>query len=324
LARLKRDRDGALAFHDLIGHDGGLANAIDYSHKAATSDVPVLLTGPISAGKELLARAIHGQSRRTGAPFITVHCGSVSANALEAILFGEETPHSRTIGKLREAERGTIFLDEIHTLPLNIQSKLLRVLQHREIEPIGTKKPVKVNVRIISATHHDLKAEMRTGNFREDLYFSLNVLTIAVPSLRERKQDIIPLAEHFLQHYSSLDALPLRSLSADARHYLTDYLWPGNIRELEGLIHRALVLGEGDTIDTRLLKQIHEADAVEGITGEHALHMNLRKPDGFFKTMDQIEKEVMDQALDYYQHNIAHAAQALGMAKSTFYRKLKE
>lgn len=276
LTRLKRDREGALGFQDLIGHDAGLRTAVDYARKAAASDVPVLMTGEISTGKELLARAIHGESKRVGAPFVALHCGAIPASSIETVLFGQAGATGRSAGKIREAERGTLFLDDIHALPHDTQAKLLRMLQQREIEPVGTEKPVKVNVRVISATDRDLKEDVKTGHFREDLYFRLNVLTIHTPPLRERTQDILPLADYFLHRLSSLDALPLKSLAADARRYLTEYAWPGNMRELEGLIHRALVLSEGDTITRALLKQVHEAntDIATPVTGPH-----MRQPE---------------------------------------------
>lgn len=322
LTKLKRDREGALGFHDLIGHDGGLAEAVSYARKASASDVPVLMTGEISTGKELLARAIHGESKRVGAPFLAVHCGNPS---IEMILFGQEKGMgniSRIPGKFREAERGTIFLDDIHALPPDTQVKLLRVLQRREIEPVGSDQPVKVNVRVISATDHDLREEVKAGHFREDLYFRLNVLTITMPALRVRKQDILKLSEYFLHRLSSLDALPLKSLTADARHYLTEYAWPGNMRELEGLIHRALVLGEGDTITRALLKTIHEADsgAAAPLLGPH---IALKKSNGLPKNMAEIEAEAMRKTLESYGGNITRASEALGMAKSTFYRKMQ-
>jgi DNA-binding NtrC family response regulator len=326
LTRLKRDREGAMGFHDLVGHDAGLAQVVGYARKAAASDVPILMTGEISTGKELLARAIHGEGKRVGAPFVAIHCGAIPEASMESVLFGQEKTigtASRIAGKFREAERGTIFLDDIHALSHDAQVKLLRTLQQREVEPVGADKPVKVNVRVISATNHDLKEEVKAGRFREDLYFRLNVLTITMPSLRERKQDILPLVDYFLHRLSSQDALPLKSLTADARHYLTDYAWPGNMRELEGLIHRALVLSEGKAINRALLKQIHETDSVVSTVPISGAHIALKQPNGLPKTMNEIEAEAMQKTLEQYQHNITRAAEALGIAKSTFYRKMK-
>lgn len=329
LTRLKRDRDGALSFEDVIGHAGGLARAVAYGRKAAACDVPVMLAGETSTGKELLARAIHGESRRVGAPFVAINCSAIPEQALEAVLFGHEKGALsgvtvRNIGKLREAERGTVFLDDIHLLTPNAQVKLLRILQEKEIEPIGALKPVKINIRVISATNADLKASVARGEFREDLYFRLNVLSIAMPPLRERRQDILALVEGFMQRVAALDALPLRPLTPDAKHFLMDYAWPGNVRELEGLIHRAMVLGDEGPIDKPLLMQIRDA-AIEA-NGSAVLPETLlaiRQPDGMFKTMEQIEQEVMQLALQHYHQNITRACEALGIAKSTFYRKIK-
>ncbi|MFM9891035.1 MAG: sigma-54-dependent transcriptional regulator [Rickettsiales bacterium] len=329
LTRLKRDREGALGFEDLIGCNTGLAEAVGYGRKAATSDVAVLIQGEISTGKELMARAIHGESRRVGAPFIAINCSTIPEHALEQVLFGYEKGAGanaalRSIGKLREAERGTVFLDDIHLLTPDAQVKLLRVLQDKEVEPIGAAKPVKVNLRTITATHIDLKQAVESGTFREDLYFRLHVLGIAMPALRERPQDILVLVDHFLQRLCTLDGLPLKLLTADAKHYLTDYRWPGNVRELEGLMHRALVLSGDAPIDRALLMQIHDADIAEGklpLALDAAIA--LRQANGMFKTMDAIETEAMQLALAHYHQNITRAAEALGIAKSTFYRKMK-
>ncbi len=325
LTKFKRDREGALGFSDLIGHEAGLAEVISYASKAALSDVPVLITGETSTGKELLARAIHGESKRIGAPFVAVHCNALSPQSMDAVLFGQEknaAVSAKIPGKFREAERGTIFIDEVHALSAEAQAKLLRIIQHREIEPAGTSTPIKLNVRIISATDRNLKELVQAGQFREDLYFQLNVLSIHMPSLQERRDDILPLAEYFLRLFSSLDALPLKSLTPNARRYLLDYTWPGNMRELEGLIHRALVLSEQDTIDRDLLLKIHASEP--DIPGAPAgAFITLKKANGLPKTMAEIEAEAMEKTLEHYQHNISRAAEALGMAKSTFYRKRK-
>lgn len=329
LARLKRDKEGALGFADLVGYAGGLADTVSYGRKAAMSDVAVLICGETSTGKELFARAIHGESRRVGAPFIAINCSVIPEHAMESLLFGHEKGAvagvtGRSIGKFREAERGSIFLDDIHLLPPEAQVKLLRILQHQEVEPVGAGKAVKVNVRVMSATDRNLKDEVAAGRFREDLYFRLGVLTIAMPPLRQRKKDILLLLDYFLHRISSADALPARPLTADARHYLTDYVWPGNVRELESLVHRALVLCEKDVIDRDLLMQIHDAQTP---AKEHfrmpGMAIDIRRPNGLFKSMDVIEKEAMQAVLEHYEHNITRAAEALGIAKSTFYRKLK-
>lgn len=325
LTKLKRDREGALGFADLIGHAGGLAKIIDYARKAALSDVPVLITGETSTGKELLARAIHGESKRVGAPFVAVHCDALPKASLEQILFGQERASAATTriaGKFREADRGTIFLDDVHTLSAEAQAKLLRVIQHREIEPLGASLPVKLNIRIIAASDRNLMELVQAGQFREDLYFQLTVLNLRMPSLKERVDDILPMAEYFLRLYASLDGLPMKSLASNARHYLMDYTWPGNVRELEALIHRALVLSENETIDRDLLVKIHAAASEASGTG-HSATISLKQGNGLPKRMDAIEAEAMQKTLEHYQHNITQASEALGIAKSTFYRKMK-
>jgi DNA-binding NtrC family response regulator len=331
-AKLKRDKEGALVFSDLIGYNTGLSTVVSFGRKAAACDVPVLIAGETGVGKELFARAIHGESKRMGAPFIAINCGAIPENLVESTLFGHEKGSftgaiNRTIGKFREAEGGTIFLDEIGELPLEAQVKLLRVLQQKEVEPVGAGKTTKVNVRVISATNRDLRREVQAGRFREDLYFRLNVLPITVPPLRERAQDILPLAEYFIQHISMADGLPLKKLARDAKEYIKNSNWTGNVRELENLIHRSLVLSDNEVIDSVTLANIHEinssSEPVERRSSAE-LTINLRLPNGNFKTMADIETEAINIALNYFENNITKAANALNIAKSTFYRKIKD
>lgn len=326
VARLKRDKEGTLTFRDLIGHTGGLAETVALGRKAAASDVPVLVLGETGVGKELFARAIHGESRRMGSPFIAINCGAIPENLVESTLFGHEKGSftgatARTIGKFREADGGTIFLDEIAELPLDAQVKLLRVLQQREVEPVGAARPVPVNVRILSATHRDLKAEVAAGRFREDLYFRLNVLPIPMPPLRARGDDILALAQHFITRFAAAEAMPVKPLSAEALSHLRRYPWPGNVRELENVVHRALVLSDAEQIDAGQLAWMHEPLAP---ASSEMAALSLHHPDGRFKTMEDIEAEAIASALVHYEQNISRAAEALGIAKSTFYRKLKE
>jgi DNA-binding NtrC family response regulator len=330
IARLKRDKEGALLFSDLIGSEGGLREAVAFGRKAAASDVPVLVMGETGSGKELFARALHGQSRRVGAPFIAINCGALPENLVESILFGHEKGSftgaiTRTIGKFREAEGGTIFLDEIGELPLDAQVKLLRVLQQKEVEPVGAGKPVKINVRIISATNRDLKADVKEGRFREDLFFRLNVLPITLPPLRERKDDIISLAEYFIERLSAADNLPPRILSKDAANYLISQSWAGNVRELENLVHRALVMSDGDHITRTNLQQIHDSSPVQtAAPTASSMSIALMRSDGACKPMADIEAEAMHTILAHFEGNITRAADSLGIAKSTFYRKIKD
>lgn len=323
LAKLKRDKEGAVAFSDLIGHRGGLAATVAYGRKAAACDVPVLLMGETGVGKELFARTIHGESKRVGAPFVALNC-STMAHTIEQTLFGSPTPGQG--GHIRAAEGGSLFLDDITELPPEAQARLLRVLQQKEIEPLGGGRPVRVNVRILSATDRDIRREVQAGRFREDLYLRLNVLPITIPPLREHTQDILPLAEHFVQRISVSDRLPPKTLEADAIDYLMHHPWPGNVRELEGLIHRALVLAESEAIDRALLEQIHESSTAPPPAerrAPQALHLNLRHADGSFKRMDEVEAETLRMVLAHFEGNITRASDILGLAKSTFYRKIK-
>ncbi len=333
LDKLKRDKEGALVFTDLVGHNSGLAEAVSYGRKAAASDVPVLVMGETGVGKELFARAIHGESKRMGAAFIAINCGAIPENLVESILFGHEKGSftgaiARTIGKFREAENGTIFLDEIGELPLESQVKLLRVLQQKEVEPVGAGKVVKINVRIISATNRDLKNDVQNGKFREDLYFRLNVLPITIPPLRERQQDILLLTDYFIKRLTVSEGLLPKNLELDAKEYLTSKTWSGNVRELENFIHRALVLTDGESISKNSLIQIHGVNNISEASVERritpTLHINLRNIDGSFKTMADIESEAMNSVLRHYDDNITRAADSLGIAKSTFYRKIKD
>lgn len=321
LGKMKRDKEGALAFSDLIGHNAGLSEAVALGRKAAASGVPVLLTGESGVGKELFARAIHGESKRVGSPFIAVNCSAIPEHMIEGTLFSPEK------GAFRKAENGTVFLDDVDKLPPEAQVRLLRLLQHKEIEPVGAIRPVKVNVRIIAACERDLARNIQSGTFREDLYFRLSILPIPLPSLRERKQDIIPIAEYFIERLSVSEGLLSRGLSKTAKNYLTHHNWPGNVRELENLIHRALVIAEEETIDELLLEQIHPSGNTLPVIERRAspsLHINMRLPDGRFKNISEIETEAMRTVLAYYEGNITRAAEALGIAKSTFYRKIKE
>lgn len=332
LTKLKREKEGALAFTDLIGHQAGLVESVAYGRKAAASQVPVLIMGETGVGKELFARAIHGESKRVGAPFIAINCGAIPENLVESTLFGHEKGSFtgatlRAIGKFREAEGGTIFLDEIGELPLDAQVKLLRVLQQKEVEPVGAGKPVKVNVRIISATNRDLRRDVQEGRFREDLYFRLNVLSITVPPLRERTQDIIPLADYFIGRIALSDGLLAKALSKDATRYLLGHAWPGNVRELENLIHRAMVLSDHDELTRNDMMHLHETgvySATAPLSSQADISVALCLADGTFKSMADIETQVMHLALNHFDHNITRAADALNIAKSTFYRKIKD
>jgi DNA-binding NtrC family response regulator len=339
VTRLKSERNGTFTFENMIGYAGGLSGIVQISRKAANSEIPVLVTGETGTGKEVLAKAIHGESVRSGKPFIAVNCGAIPSQLVESTLFGHEKGSftgatEKVIGKFREADGGTIFLDEVGELPLETQVKLLRVLQQKEVEPVGAGKPVKINVRIISATNRDLEAEVGKGRFREDLYFRLNVLQIPLPPLRERRQDIPALIDHFIERYAAEHGGEHKTVSPELERRLATYEWPGNVRQLENTINRAMVMCEGSVLDVADLSSLFKggseipdtgaAVAPSTNTASAGLAISLQDIKGDFKTMDTIEQEAMQLALVHFGQNITQAAKALGMAKSTFYRKLQE
>ena len=249
VSRLKRQREGSLAFNDLIGESAGMNHVVRLGERAAGSNIPILITGESGVGKEMIARAIQGSSERAGKPFVIVNCGAVPENLVESILFGHERGSftgatAKHIGKFQEANGGTIFLDEVGELPLEMQVKLLRVLQEGEVDPIGAKRPVKVDVRVISATNRNLAEEVKAGNFREDLYYRLNVFPIQAPPLRERREDIPALIDHFIQRYNAEERRDVRGVRHEVLEVLKRQPWPGNVRQLENTIFRAVVLAE--------------------------------------------------------------------------------
>jgi DNA-binding NtrC family response regulator len=321
ISLLRRHHEGALFFKDLIGADGGLAQAVAYGRKAAATDIPVLIAGETGVGKELFAQAIHGESSRAGKPFIAINCGAIPENLVESTLFGHEkgaftSAIAKSIGKFREAEGGTIFLDEIGELPPEAQVKLLRALQQKEIEPVGSSRTCPINVRVISATNRNLAIEVKEKRFREDLYFRLNVLPITIPPLRTRTKDIVLLAEYFMDRFCAAQNRSPVTLSKKLNQYLSNHSWPGNVRELENFIHRIMVFGEEDTMHSSDLENTPET-VIAGPS------IPLRLPDGSYKTMEMIENEAMQTMLDLQDQNITQAAHLLGIAKSTFYRKIK-
>jgi len=259
-------RGGAIRFGDIVAVSPSMTRVMDLARRAAQSDIPVVLEGESGVGKEMVARAIQSGSDRSGKPFITVNCGAIPQNLVESILFGHEKgaftgATDKHVGKFVEADGGTLFLDEIGELPLDVQVKLLRAIQQGEIETIGARRPQKVDVRLISATNKDLIAAVKKGEFREDLYYRLNVFPITIPALRRRKEDIPVLARAFVERFAAgqkLDFVP--ELTPAAMALLTAFDWPGNIRQLENTIFRAIVLTQGSqlTVDdfTQIAAQI--------------------------------------------------------------------
>jgi DNA-binding NtrC family response regulator len=261
LNRIKHSRAGTLGFKDIITRSPNMQAAIRMAEKAAGSQIPVLISGESGVGKELIARAIHGSSDRRSKAFVAVNCGAMPENLVESILFGHEKGSftgatERHVGKFVEASGGTLLLDEVGELPAAAQVKLLRAIQEGEVEPVGARRPLKVDVRIISATNRDLIADVKAGRFREDLFYRLHVFPIAVPPLRDRPADIPALARHFLARFAAEEGKRIRLIEPEALRMLVGFAWPGNIRQLENALFRAVVLADGDSIGIAEFPQI--------------------------------------------------------------------
>src|SRR5712675_956596 len=253
LQRIRHSREGKLTFADIITRSEAMGTVLRTAQKAAGSTIPVLIEGESGVGKELFARAIHGTGERAAKPFVAVNCGAIPDNLVESILFGHEKgaftgATERHMGKFVEASGGTLFLDEVSELPLAAQVKLLRALQEGAVEAVGARKPVKVDVRIVSATNRRLLDRVKGGQFREDLFYRLHVLPLTIPPLRSRREDIPHLLRHFLARFGAEENRAVSGISGEAMAHLSQLDWPGNIRQLENTIYRAVVLSESDQL----------------------------------------------------------------------------
>jgi DNA-binding NtrC family response regulator len=281
--------------------------------------------GESGTGKEIVAKAIHFNSHRKDKPFIAVHCGAIPETLLESELFGHSKgsftgAHKDKIGKFEAAHGGTIFLDEIGTMPLLLQSKLLRVLQEQEVERVGSTKPVKIDIRIISATNQHLAEEVKRGNFREDLYYRLNVIPLTMPPLRERTADILPLVRHFMAKYCTEMDRPLLSLTNDALEAMEGYDWPGNVRELENVVERTVALTEGDQISREdLPSSISAVMPVVGLTAPHVTSAGVN----LMKTVEDLERQMITEALALTDGVKARAATLLHLNRTTLVEKMR-
>ncbi|GAQ25175.1 sigma-54 interaction domain-containing protein [Tepidanaerobacter syntrophicus] len=322
---LDRDSDFEIAdgaFKNIIGSSKRLLSALKVAAKAAKTSSTVLLQGESGTGKELVAEAIHCASKRCDGPFIKVNCPGIPADLMESELFGHEKGAFtgaiyQKIGKFELANGGTIFLDEIGELDKNLQSKLLRVLQEREFERVGGNRVLKTDVRIIAATHRNLQEMVSFGDFREDLYYRLNVVPIVLPSLRERKEDIPLLVEHFLRKLCIKLGVKSKSITKRAVESLYNYDWPGNVRELENIIERAINLAETDVIDISDLPQ-----GITNRTSETKRPLINLEPDGELASYDDYEKAIIKVALNKYKSFNA-AGKALGITHKTVAAKAR-
>jgi DNA-binding NtrC family response regulator len=365
ITRIRKKVDGTLTFADLIIRSDAMQRVISLGKRAASSGIPVLIEGESGVGKELIARAIQGESERQAKPFVTVNCGAIPENLVESTLFGHEKGSftgavERRVGKFQEADGGTLFLDEVGELPLEAQVKLLRALQEGEVDPVGAKRPVKVNFRLISATNCDMIQLVKDGKFREDLYYRLNVFPIWVPPLRDRLDDVPELVQHFLARFAAEEGKRLAGVSEAAMRLLTSYSWPGNVRQLENAVFRAVVLADGNELTPAEFPQI--AAQVEGFTaeipaappampkmpafagpaligaedvvprtisvgsdgGSSELGIAAVTEAGDIRPLVEMEADMIRLALGRYRGHMTEVARKLGIGRSTLYRKMQE
>ncbi|MEO1329383.1 MAG: sigma-54 dependent transcriptional regulator [Pseudomonadota bacterium] len=345
VSRLTRRSEGRLSFKDLIAKSLVMRQAIMLAERAAASNIPVLIEGESGVGKEVMARAIQGASDRAGKSFVAVNCGAIPENLVESILFGHEKgaftgATDKRLGKFQEASGGTLFLDEVGELPLDIQVKLLRALQEGEVDPVGAKKPLKVDIRLVSATNQNLQDLVASGKFREDLFYRLNVFPLTLPPLRERADDIPQLIDHFIQKFAFEEGRNVRAIEDSALALLVEYDWPGNVRQLENMIYRAVVLSDRDVLT------LHDFPHLVGMTRSRDDSMtpasatldgeglHPRPPmaegfspfdvDGHMRTLSQVEGEMIELAIRKYDGRMSEVARRLGIGRSTLYRKVRE
>jgi DNA-binding NtrC family response regulator len=345
--RLKKHASGRTSFGDLIGASPAMTMVKRLGERAAKSSIPILISGESGVGKEVIARAVHGSSDRAGKPFVAVNCGAIPENLVESILFGHEKGSftgatDKHLGKFQEANGGTLFLDEVGELPLDIQVKLLRALQEGEIDAVGGKRPIKVDVRIVSATNRDLSLAVKEGRFREDLYYRLNVFPIEAPALRERKEDVPALVDCFVKRFNVEEGKSVVGATPETMLYLCAFDWPGNVRQLENAVYRAIVLADAPYL------QPHDFPAISGVAPPAhaaepssfigvppsaaqlmpdlpaAVPVRILDERGHLRTLEEIERDLIQLAIEIYAGHMSEVARRLGIGRSTLYRKVRE
>jgi DNA-binding NtrC family response regulator len=329
--------------HAIVHRDPAMDAVLRLADRVADSDATVLITGESGTGKELLARYLHRKSRRGNQRFVSVNCAAIPDNLLESELFGHEKGAftgavARRVGKFEEANGGTLLLDEISEMDPRLQAKLLRAIQEREIDRVGGTQPVRVDIRLIATTNRDLLQEVRKGNFREDLFYRLNVVTLGLPALRERPLDIEPIAEHFARKYADANGAPVRPLAPAASELLRRHAWPGNVRELENTMHRAVLFAKGEAIGPEAITIMAElaanggaaaARADSGAAAPLAAGSAEASPEGGVarlvgRTVADVERDLIIETLSHCLGNRTHAANILGISIRTLRNKLKQ
>jgi DNA-binding NtrC family response regulator len=318
--QLKEELGRRYEFDNIKGRSPAMQEIFSTIERVAPTRATVLLAGESGVGKDLIARAIHFHSPRRDRPFVKINCTAIPENLMESELFGYEKgaftgAGQSKPGKFEMADTGTVLLDEIGDVPGLIQVKLLRVLQEREFERLGSNKTLHIDVRVIAATNQDLRAALEQGTFREDLYYRLNVVPISIPPLRARREDIAFLAEHFVKALAADNGSPVQSITEAAIKKLIEYHWPGNVRELQNVIERSLVLCPGTTLDAQDIK-LETAPRPRVQTGEHLL------PDGM--TLDEYEQSIIREALQRAEGNKSQAARLLGLSRNALRYRLTQ
>ncbi len=321
--------------HNIIAGDPAMKAVIDMAEKVAPSAASVLITGESGTGKEVLARHIHRKSNRSSGNFVAVNCAAIPDNLLESELFGHEKGAftgavARRLGKFEEANGGTLLLDEMSEMDMRLQAKLLRALQEREIDRVGGNQPIKVDVRIIATSNRNMEEEVRNKRFREDLYFRLNVMSIRIPTLKERPLDIKPLSEFFAAKFAEANGLAAKTISPAAMQALQSHHWRGNVRELENTMHRAVLMSSTDTIEAEAVtltgQSLNSSLASGGMANTAQAIMNAGAPGGSLvgKTVADVERDLIIDTLQHCLGNRTHAATILGISIRTLRNKLKE
>ena len=357
LQRIRHSREGRLSFADIVTRSEAMANVLRTAQKATGSAIPVLIEGESGVGKELFARAIHGSGERRAKPFVAVNCGAIPDNLVESILFGHEKgaftgATERHTGKFVEAHGGTLFLDEVSELPLTAQVKLLRALQEGAVEAVGGRKPVKVDVRIVSATNRKLLDRVKGGHFREDLFYRLHVLPLTIPPLRARREDIPHLLRHLLARFSAEENRSITGISGEAMAHLSQLEWPGNIRQLENAVYRAVVMSDSDQLGLMDFpvaagpsSVIAEASSEPLVVSPPLQHgapalvsgneipiapmptngiLSMLTSSGEIRPLEEMENEIIRFAISHYRGQMSEVARRLKIGRSTLYRKLDD
>ncbi len=309
----------------IIANDPAIKRVLELADRIAPSEANVLLTGKSGTGKEVVANYIHQKSKRHQNPFIAINCAAIPDNLLESELFGHEKGSftgalTQRIGKFESANGGTLLLDEVTEMPLQMQAKLLRAIQEKIIDRVGGTKPVSVNIRIIATSNRDILEAIKNGDFREDLYYRLNVVNLALPTLKERPTDIIPLAKYFIQKYAKINQINVKELSITAEQALLKWPWNGNVRELENLMHRAILLADEKIQPTDIFGYEYVETTESTITDNSQIETN-----GLIgKSIQDVEKELILQTLHHCTGRKNNAAEILGISIRTLQNKLKE